>query len=269
MAVGITLLHQGKLDQAAPLVEAGCRLRRQVGDRLGVADSLRNLGFTRMVMGDFNSATELLAEAVAIYQSLGLRYGLEMAKLAAALAHQGEFEPAWAWSQRALNTSRATGYRRALGYSLLTHAELAIARDDHEVALQSLEEAESVYQQINQFEELCRVWVAKGWLALEKEQLSTAEKVLQRARRSVLSYRAFIPLLYLVPAMAKWQSINGGKQVAAEWMRIVSTYPLVGRSRWFARLAGDLLPQKATFAAEPEAARLWDILGHHQLVKPD
>jgi len=260
MAVGITLLHQGKLDQAAPLVEEGCRLRRQVGDRLGVADSLRNLGLTRMVMGNFSSATKLLEEAVAIYQSLGLRYGLEMAMLAAALAHRGEFEPAQVWCQRALNTSRATGYRRALGYSLLTHAELALCQNDHEEALQNLEEAEAVYQQINQLEELCRVWVAKSWWAMEREQLSTAEKVLQQAKQNVVSRRAFIPLLYLIPAMAKCQAINGGGQIAAEWMQVVSTYPLVGRSQWFACLAGDLLPQKATFTEEIDATRLWKIV---------
>ncbi len=240
MSLGITLLDQGKFSQAEPLLREGCRLRRAIGDRLGIADSLRNLGFTRMLMGRFDEAVDLLRKSVAGYLELGLRYGLEMAMLATALGHQGDLDQALVWSQRALDVVRETGYRRALGYVLLTRGELALLQGERAYARGLLNESVEITRQIEQHEDLCRAWIALAFVALDEGNLADARNLLRQVKSAILESQVFIPLLYFIPAMAKWYHLSGDHQKAVEMMRHVSTYDLVRRSRWFAHVLGEL-----------------------------
>jgi DNA-binding SARP family transcriptional activator/predicted ATPase len=266
MALGTTMLYQGRFSEAEPLVLEGSRLRRKVGDQLGIADALRFLGFTRMVMGNFDSAVDLLYESVQIYESLGLRYGLEMAMLAAAHAHQGEAERAWFWSQQSLEAANETGYRRALGYALLTHGELALIRGDYLLAEEALQKSLSIYQQINQREELCRVLVARLFLTLQHQNQRTAVDLLQSVEEQIWDCHAFIPLLYLVPAKAWLLAQNGNSQRAEQMLAAASRFSLVEKSHWFGQLLANSPIDKAspTVEAVPEqAAReaLWEFIG--------
>jgi tetratricopeptide (TPR) repeat protein len=260
MSLGITLLYQGKFDQAEPYVAEGSLLRRESGDRLGTADSLRNLGLTRMMMGKFDEAVSLYRESVNLYQELGLQYGLEMSMLGTALAHQGNFEQAWQWCQRGLSASRSTGYHRALGHVLLVCGEIALARADNHRARKALEESLSITQGIEQWDEGCRAWVALAYLEMASGNLPQADKALQQARSTILSCQVFIPLLYLIPAMAKWHALGGETQKASDLIQIVTGYPLVSCSHWFKRLLGDLLTENTNTIPAPDAESLWRVI---------
>ncbi|MBN1669113.1 MAG: AAA family ATPase [Anaerolineales bacterium] len=233
MALGMTSLYQGKFAEALTQTKHGCHLRRQVGDRLGIADSLRNLGWTHLFLGDFQQAVALLTESVSIYQSLGLRYGLEMSMLAHALAHQGSFEKAVEWCERGLEAARATGYRRALGQTLLRRGELALVFEETDLARQKLQESLEIHQQIGQQEALCQAWIGLALAEMQSGDLSKAGAALQKAHQLLRAQRAFTAGIYFVPVVAKWLRLNGDVEPAQQWAQLVSGSALIQNSDWF------------------------------------
>ncbi len=237
MSLGMTLLHQGYFDRAEALISEGSCLRREIGDRLGIADSLRNLGFARMMQGNFEEAAALLNDGVEIYLNLGLRYGLEMTMLASAWGHRGDFEQAHQWCQQGLAAARTTRYPRALGYGLLVQGELALAESDYGMAQESLAECERIYQNIGQDEELCRARIGQALLELKMGEPGRCETILRGVRDTLLENRAFIPLFYYVFVKGLYFARRQETSKAEHWLDPLGSYPLMNRSRWFARLA--------------------------------
>jgi tetratricopeptide (TPR) repeat protein/transcriptional regulator with XRE-family HTH domain len=77
LTAGITglLRSDGPWDQAITRHEAGLQAARHLGDRLGQADALTDLGSLRRLTGDYPAAVRDLLEALGIYRDLGDRPG--------------------------------------------------------------------------------------------------------------------------------------------------------------------------------------------------
>ena len=82
--LGLAVVHRGEFEQATELFEESLALSREAGNGRGVANSLFRLGMMRRVGGDFESATELLEEALALCRAVG-----DPALLASILVHLG------------------------------------------------------------------------------------------------------------------------------------------------------------------------------------
>jgi len=88
--------RQGDYATARALYEESLAIRRELGDKNGIADSLSNLGEMAKEQGDYAAARALYEESLAIRRELGDKYGIAytleaIAELAAA---QGQSEPA-------------------------------------------------------------------------------------------------------------------------------------------------------------------------------
>lgn len=70
-ALGVGYARLGQPGDAAEQYGKALALRRELGDRRGVASSQRNLAQLAMVRGDFDEANERLAEAAALFAALG------------------------------------------------------------------------------------------------------------------------------------------------------------------------------------------------------
>lgn len=70
-ALGVGYARLGQPGDAAEQYAKALTLRRELGDRRGVASSQRNLAQLAMVRGDFDEANERLAEAAALFAALG------------------------------------------------------------------------------------------------------------------------------------------------------------------------------------------------------
>jgi class 3 adenylate cyclase len=70
--VGLTRLHEGKLDEAEEHMHRGEQLLREAGHALGVAEVQRFLARVRMAQGKMEDAQHLLRQALAQFDSLNL-----------------------------------------------------------------------------------------------------------------------------------------------------------------------------------------------------
>jgi non-specific serine/threonine protein kinase len=69
--LGIVAYHQGNYGRAATLHEESLALERELGDRWGVASSLNNLGIVAYLQGDYGRTVALHEEALALFRELG------------------------------------------------------------------------------------------------------------------------------------------------------------------------------------------------------
>src|SRR5699024_1482446 len=74
-AMGVAYARLGQADDAAEQLTRAVALRRALGDRRGVASSLRNLAQQSTVQGRFQEARAELDEARALFVALGDRDG--------------------------------------------------------------------------------------------------------------------------------------------------------------------------------------------------
>ena len=73
--LGIVRRLTGEYPGAAKALTQGLRIYRDLGDRLGEAHALRELGAMRGMTGKFAGAAKILAKALGIYRNLGDRLG--------------------------------------------------------------------------------------------------------------------------------------------------------------------------------------------------
>jgi tetratricopeptide (TPR) repeat protein len=72
----------GDYPRARAAYDAGLALRRQMGDRRGIADTLNNLGIVAGYVGDYATARSLLEESLALERELGNEHALAVSLLA-------------------------------------------------------------------------------------------------------------------------------------------------------------------------------------------
>ena len=79
--LGVVRWLTGDYPAAAQALEQALNIYRELGDRLGHADALNDLGIVRLATGDYPAAVQVLEQALGIYRDLGDRLGQARALL--------------------------------------------------------------------------------------------------------------------------------------------------------------------------------------------
>ncbi|MGH2677108.1 MAG: tetratricopeptide repeat protein [Actinomycetota bacterium] len=116
-------------DSAGPLYEESLRIRRELGDRRGIAEAAYNLSFVgvflrRQQEGAIERSMELLEESLAIFQELGDERGLAKTLwgIGDALYEAGRLAEAESYLRRAAEMHRRLGDRFGLAWDLFVQA---------------------------------------------------------------------------------------------------------------------------------------------------
>jgi tetratricopeptide (TPR) repeat protein len=119
-ALGVAYNDLGDLDNAAESYKKAVEIRRRIGDRRGLAASLRNLAAIDAVRGEPERAEERLAEALTIVQGLGDKAGLaDLANDLGLLAEErGHYQEAMEHYREGLRLRRGLGQSLAVAESL-------------------------------------------------------------------------------------------------------------------------------------------------------
>ena len=109
-AMGVGYARLGQVEDAEEQYRKAAALRRELGDRRGLASSLRNLAQLAMVRGHFDAAQDNLAEAGALFEQLGDRGGAAAVdnELGLLAEERGNYAEALAAYKRALRGREAT-----------------------------------------------------------------------------------------------------------------------------------------------------------------
>ncbi|WP_416567064.1 ATP-binding protein [Nocardia testacea] len=135
----------GPLAQAATLHEYALIAARHLGDRLGEANCLTNLGRVREWNGDYPQATGLYEQALARYRELGSPIGEanSLANLGSVRRLTGDYMRAADLHRQALNQYRVLGNRVGEAYTLmilgLTYSETSDYTESADLYRQALE----------------------------------------------------------------------------------------------------------------------------------
>lgn len=103
-AMGVGYARLGQIEDAEEQYRKAADLRRELGDRRGLASSLRNLAQLAIVRGHFDAAQDNLAEAGALFEQLGDRGGAAAVdnELGLLAEERGNYTQALAAYKRAL-----------------------------------------------------------------------------------------------------------------------------------------------------------------------
>ena len=142
------VIHQGRPDDAGPLLEEAERLHRKVGDDLGAANDLRSRAQLAMRQGDLDGAGTLLEEAEGLHRKVGDDLGAAndlqaRAQLAMLL---GDLDAAGPLLEEAEGLHRKVGDDLGAANDLKARAQLLALQEEYGSALSELTKAEKLYE---------------------------------------------------------------------------------------------------------------------------
>jgi predicted ATPase/DNA-binding SARP family transcriptional activator len=149
-AAGAFALTQGDYAQARTLWMQTLELRRQLGDRARIADTLHNLGYLAVVQGDYAQARPLYEEALATQRELGDQTAVadELHHLGLVAHEQGDLAQAHTLYKESLMLRRPLGDQRGIALTLNNLANVASAQNDRAQARSLLEESLALHQEL-------------------------------------------------------------------------------------------------------------------------
>jgi tetratricopeptide (TPR) repeat protein/transcriptional regulator with XRE-family HTH domain len=130
---------------------AAVQAARQLGDRLGQANALYDLGAVRQMTGDASAAAQDLEQALDIYRDMGDRRGQAnaLADLGTVRWLTGDFRAAAEVLERALDIYRDMGDRRGQANALRSlGGDVRRFTGDYPAAAQALEQALDIYRDL-------------------------------------------------------------------------------------------------------------------------
>jgi tetratricopeptide (TPR) repeat protein/transcriptional regulator with XRE-family HTH domain len=144
------LRHDGPWAEAITRHTAAIEAARHLGDRLGQANALRDLGVVRRATGDYPAAARALEQALGLYRDLGDRLGQANAlrDLGVVRRATGDYPAAAQAHEQALGLYRDVGDRLGQANAL---RELGVGRratGDYPAAAQVLEQALGIYRDL-------------------------------------------------------------------------------------------------------------------------
>ena len=129
---------------------AAIQAARHLGDRLGQAGALNDLGDIRRLTGDYPAAAQALEQALDIYRDLGDRLGQANAlgSLGAVRRLTGDYPAAAQALEQALDIYRDLGDRLGQAYALRYLGAVRRLTGDYPAAAQALEQALDIYRDL-------------------------------------------------------------------------------------------------------------------------
>ncbi len=129
---------------------AAVQAARHLGDRLGQADALNDLGVVRHLTGDYPAAAQALEQALGIYRDLGDRLGQANAlnDLGKVRRAAGDYPAAAQALEQALGIYRDLGARLGQANALRYLGVVRRAAGDYPAAAQALEQALGIFRDL-------------------------------------------------------------------------------------------------------------------------
>jgi non-specific serine/threonine protein kinase len=141
-AAGYTALGQGDYTDSLAHFEESLALHRELGDRVGSADCLVQIGWLLITRGELERATSVSQEGLALAEGLGeaRTASLALATLGDAAFAEGNYDRASELYGESLDLRRQVGDRRIIADALLKSGRADLLRGDPTHAVNALEE---------------------------------------------------------------------------------------------------------------------------------
>jgi tetratricopeptide (TPR) repeat protein/transcriptional regulator with XRE-family HTH domain len=154
--IALTAALAALLDLDGPWIEAitrhtaAVRAAEHLGDRLGQANALSQLGAMRHATGDYSVSVRVREQALGIYRDLGNRLGQAnaLSDLGAVWQAMGDYPAAAEAQEQALGIYRDLGDRRGEGMALVDLGVVRWMTGDFPAAAEAQEQALGIYRDL-------------------------------------------------------------------------------------------------------------------------
>jgi len=142
--------HLGELASAVAYHEESLAIRKELGDRAGMAQSLSKMGSVTDALGDYASSRAYHEESLAIAREIGSRTTLTgaLGNLGHLAMRQGDLALAQACFDECLIVSRELGNRDSIGATLHSLGNIALAHEDYLMARAYFEESMVLFREL-------------------------------------------------------------------------------------------------------------------------
>jgi len=182
-AAGVLSYHQGDYPAARALYEESLAIRRELGDRSGIAGSLGNLGNVAVNQGDHPAARALQEQSLAIYRELGDRFGTAntLNNLGVVALNQGDYPAARALHEESLAISRELGNPHSIALSLSNVGHVALDQGDYPAARALLEESLAIRRELGDRFGIATSLSNLGYVTLNQGDYPAARALLEES----------------------------------------------------------------------------------------
>ena len=146
----MVFLLQGDNKSARPFLEESLAIRRELGDKLGIAVTLNTLGEVARAEGDYAKARSLYEESTALAREIGTQeiISANLTNLGAVAYHEGDFASARSFYMEALAITQELGHKAGISFSLDGFAAIVMRQGETERAAQLAGAAEALREVI-------------------------------------------------------------------------------------------------------------------------
>ena len=182
-AMGVGYARLGQIEDAEEQYRKAADLRRELGDRRGLASSLRNLAQLAIVRGHFDAAQDNLAEAGALFEQLGDRGGAAAVdnELGLLAEERGNYAEALAAYKRALRGREAANDPQGTAESLNNIGFAHYQLGDYDNARVFWQQAREAFVSLDDHNGIVRADQNLGLLDLARGGWSDAGRRLRRS----------------------------------------------------------------------------------------
>jgi predicted ATPase/class 3 adenylate cyclase len=176
---GVLAIYQADYPAARALHEECLAIRRELGDRRGVAASLGNLGTVARAQGAIASARLLHEESLAIRRELGSRGSIarSLNNLGNVALDQGDYAAARRLLEETLEITRELGDRWSIANSLNSLGDVAYAQADYPAALALHEECLAIMRELGERKGIASALSALGDVARQSGDFAAAREL--------------------------------------------------------------------------------------------
>ncbi|MEZ4690546.1 MAG: tetratricopeptide repeat protein [Ignavibacteria bacterium] len=134
---------KGDVDKARDLIVESLKIRRELGDKSGTAESLIRLGILEYDQGRFDESAVLYEESLAIYRELGNKSSIAIVlnNLANVFSNQGNYSGSFSLYEESLAARRESGDMVGIAVCLTNLGILSFEMGEYEKAEALLQES--------------------------------------------------------------------------------------------------------------------------------
>jgi predicted ATPase/DNA-binding SARP family transcriptional activator len=182
---GTIARNRGDFSAAVERLTDALSLRRELGDRRGIAAFTNNLGNALFSLGEFSRAKTLYEESLALQRELGLTFGISsvLANLGLIAAVEGDDERAGELYEEARELAYATENDASIAITSCNLGAVALRAGDDERARRLFSESMTRFRRLGMTEGIANTLDGFSGVALDRGDLERAARLMSAGER--------------------------------------------------------------------------------------
>ncbi len=212
---------QGDYPTARQFHEQALVLRRQLGDKRGIAASLNNLGNLAAEQGNYQAARILYEQSLAVKRELGDKVDIASAlyNLGNVVRSQGDYQMARELLEESLSVQQLMGDKGGIADATFSLADITLYQGNYKQAHRLYEESLISYQQMVNKPGIARALEGLGLVAYSQGNFTEAQQLYGKALALSLEVGSQIEEAYLLACRGRLARAQGDYRTAQSLLR--------------------------------------------------